>query len=97
MFRSLPSYGHLYPMMRLAEAARDAGHDAVFATAGDFVARLQSLGFSVVPAGVTMAQAIADRFGPSVPPTTVDGAALCLKASASDARPCRLHSLAAVA
>jgi len=73
LFRSLPSYGHLYPVMPLAEAARDAGHDVVFSTAGDFVGRLRANGFTAVSAGVTMEQAIADRFGPVMPPTTVDG------------------------
>ena len=73
LFRSLPAYGHLYPMMPLAQAARDAGHDVVFSTAGDFVGRLRSVGFRVVPAGVTLEQSIADRFGTNVPRTTVDG------------------------
>lgn len=73
LFRSLPAFGHVYPLMPLAEAARDAGHEVVFSTAGDFVERLRSISFPVVRAGVTLEQSIADRFGSNVPPTTVDG------------------------
>jgi UDP:flavonoid glycosyltransferase YjiC (YdhE family) len=73
LFRTLPSYGHVYPLMPLAEAARDAGHDVMFSTAGNFVGLLRANGYPVYPAGVTVEQSVADRFGPNVPPTTVDG------------------------
>ena len=73
LFRSLPSFGHLYPLMPLAEAARAAGHDVVFSTAGHFVGRLETLGFQVVPAGVPVEESISKRFGTNPPPTTKDG------------------------
>jgi UDP:flavonoid glycosyltransferase YjiC (YdhE family) len=37
LFSSIGAYGHLYPMMPLALAARDAGHDVVIATADPFL------------------------------------------------------------
>ncbi len=73
LFRSLPSFGHLYPLVPLAEAARAAGHDVVFSTAGHFVGRLEALGFTVVPAGVPLERSISKRFGANPPPTTIDG------------------------
>jgi UDP:flavonoid glycosyltransferase YjiC (YdhE family) len=73
LFRSLPAYGHLYPMMPLALAARARGHEVVFSSAGDFVDRLRALGLAVHAAGVTIEQARFERFGPSPPPTVVDG------------------------
>lgn len=40
MFASLGAYGHLYPMMPLALACADAGHDVVIATGDPFLGRL---------------------------------------------------------
>jgi UDP:flavonoid glycosyltransferase YjiC (YdhE family) len=40
MFASLGAYGHLYPMMPLALACADAGHEAVIASGPPFLGRL---------------------------------------------------------
>jgi UDP:flavonoid glycosyltransferase YjiC (YdhE family) len=40
MFASLGAYGHLYPMMPLALASADAGHEAVIASGPPFLGRL---------------------------------------------------------
>ena len=40
MFASLGAYGHLYPMMPLALACADAGHEVVIATGKPFLDRL---------------------------------------------------------
>jgi UDP:flavonoid glycosyltransferase YjiC (YdhE family) len=40
MFASLGAYGHLYPMMPLALACADAGHEAVIATGSPFLGQL---------------------------------------------------------
>ena len=40
MFASLGAYGHLYPMMPLALACADAGHEAVIATGPPFLGQL---------------------------------------------------------
>lgn len=57
LFCSRPAYGHLYPLMPLACAARDAGHDVRFACAGDFVDRLERLGFPTLDVGPTFEEA----------------------------------------
>lgn len=57
LFCARPAYGHVYPMMPLALAAREAGHDVQFATAGAFVPKLQSLGFTTHAVGLTIEQA----------------------------------------
>ena len=40
MFASLGAYGHLYPMMPLALALADVGHEAVIASGPPFLGRL---------------------------------------------------------
>ena len=40
MFASLGAYGHLYPMMPLALACAEAGHEVVIATGEPFLNRL---------------------------------------------------------
>lgn len=57
LFCSRPAYGHLYPMMPLAGAARAAGHEVTFAIAGEFVGRLQRLGFPAIDVGLTFDEA----------------------------------------
>jgi UDP:flavonoid glycosyltransferase YjiC (YdhE family) len=74
LFRSLPAYGHIYPMMPLAYAVQEAGHDVVFSTAGDFVPRLRALGFETYTAGFTVEEARTSRFGADPPSTVRNGA-----------------------
>jgi UDP:flavonoid glycosyltransferase YjiC (YdhE family) len=40
IFASLGAYGHLYPMMPLALACADAGHEAMIASGPPFLGRL---------------------------------------------------------
>lgn len=40
LFSALPAYGHVFPLMPLAIACRDAGHDVAFATGQPFTDRL---------------------------------------------------------
>ena len=40
LFCARPSFGHVYPLMPLAAAARDANHQLAFATSGAFRGRL---------------------------------------------------------
>jgi UDP:flavonoid glycosyltransferase YjiC (YdhE family) len=53
VFSSLPAYGHVYPMMPLALAFADAGHDVTVATGAPFVGRLPLPTTSSLPEGVT--------------------------------------------
>ncbi len=47
LFACLPAYGHLYPVMPLAQACRDAGHDVVIATGPEAAGRLSANGWQV--------------------------------------------------
>jgi UDP:flavonoid glycosyltransferase YjiC (YdhE family) len=58
LFSSRPAYGHVYPLLPLAFAARDAGHDVSFATIGRFLPKLGRLGFPTHDIGVTIEHAL---------------------------------------
>jgi UDP:flavonoid glycosyltransferase YjiC (YdhE family) len=60
LFSCRPAYGHLFPLIPLARAARDAGHDVVFATGPSFVGKVRDLGFEAHPAGVSIGEAEAE-------------------------------------
>ena len=57
LFSARPAYGHVYPLMPLAVAARAAGHDVAFATTGAFVPKLEGLGFPTYDVGISIEQA----------------------------------------
>ncbi len=59
LFGSLPAFGHLYPLMPLANAARAAGHDVHVATAGTFRAKAAAVGFATHDVGMSIEQAVA--------------------------------------
>jgi UDP:flavonoid glycosyltransferase YjiC (YdhE family) len=48
----VPTKGHFYPMVPLARAVADAGHEVVFAAAEEFQSELTAAGFTAVPAGL---------------------------------------------
>ncbi|WP_342669989.1 glycosyltransferase [Amycolatopsis jejuensis] len=62
IFTSLASYGHLYPLLPLAVAARAAGHEVVFATDPDFHPTLEKAGLDTAAAGLTLQKAFAGAF-----------------------------------
>ncbi|ATY16119.1 glycosyltransferase [Amycolatopsis sp. AA4] len=62
LFTSLASYGHVYPLLPLASAARDAGHEVVFATASDFHPTLEKAGLEPAAAGLTLQEAFGQVF-----------------------------------
>ncbi|MET9261181.1 glycosyltransferase [Amycolatopsis sp. NPDC004079] len=62
LFTSLASYGHLYPLLPLAVAARAAGHDVVYATAPDFHPTLEKAGLETAAAGLTLQEAFGRLF-----------------------------------
>src|SRR4029077_11635682 len=74
LFCSLPAYGHLYPLLPLAIACRDAGHEVEFATGDDFVPRLRRLGFPThtVPVRIVRGQARARAPLPALPHLPAD-------------------------
>ncbi|MDP9073811.1 MAG: glycosyltransferase [Actinomycetota bacterium] len=52
----LPGSGHFLPMLPLAQALADAGHDVRFATAADFCPSIAKRGFGTFSAGMSLAQ-----------------------------------------
>ncbi|HWF34520.1 MAG TPA: glycosyltransferase [Solirubrobacteraceae bacterium] len=61
----LPGIGHFLPMLPLARALTNAGHDVAFATAGEFLPYIEKHGFAVFPAGLSLPeqmQQAAQRF-----------------------------------
>ena len=62
LFTALGAHGHLFPLMPLAVAAREAGHHVVFATAVDFRATLEKAGLEPATAGLTIGEAFASQF-----------------------------------
>jgi UDP:flavonoid glycosyltransferase YjiC (YdhE family) len=62
LFTALGAHGHLFPLMPLAVAAREAGHHVVFATANDFRATLEKAGLEPATAGLTIKEAFIAQF-----------------------------------
>jgi hypothetical protein len=52
MFTSVSAIGHVNPMIPLALALRDRGHEVRWVTGPDACERLESLGIAAVPVGV---------------------------------------------
>ncbi|HKS47952.1 MAG TPA: glycosyltransferase [Amycolatopsis sp.] len=63
LFASLPTHGHTYPVIPLALAARDVGHDVLFATGESFHHCLAGFGLAAVPAGIGMPEAFVRAAG----------------------------------
>lgn len=68
LFTSLGSFGHTFPLVPLAVAARDAGHDVVFATSEDFLPQLTKAGLETAAAGLAIKDAFGRAFAESGPP-----------------------------
>src|SRR5262245_31414286 len=60
LFSTRPAYGHVYALMPMAQAARDAGHTVSYATTGPFLGTLRALGFPTHDVGWTIEAAIAE-------------------------------------
>ncbi|NKE60568.1 glycosyltransferase family 1 protein [Lentzea sp. PSKA42] len=57
LFSSLGSHGHTYPLLPLAIAAREQGHDILYAVDPGFHPTVEKLGFTAVDAGVSIGDA----------------------------------------
>lgn len=68
LFTSLGSFGHTFPLVPLAVAARDAGHDVVFATSEDFLPQLRKAGLETAAAGLAIKEAFGQAFAENGPP-----------------------------
>lgn len=59
MFAALAAHGHTYPLIPLATAAVQAGHNVVFAAGETFLPTLRGAGLTAVPAGLSIRAAFA--------------------------------------
>ena len=57
LFCCRPAHGHVNPLLPLALACRDAGHDVLFGTGAQFVPRLRELGFRAERVGISIEEA----------------------------------------
>ncbi|HEY5848607.1 MAG TPA: glycosyltransferase [Microlunatus sp.] len=67
LFCGLPAYGHLWPLLPLAAAARTAGHEVVFATGSTYVPVLEAQGFPARAAGAGPLEVAREIFAGPVP------------------------------
>ncbi|MEO5665317.1 MAG: glycosyltransferase [Nocardioides sp.] len=51
LFSSTWGYGHIFPMLPLARAFRDAGHDVLWATSAEATSRVAAAGLDTAPVG----------------------------------------------
>jgi len=58
VFAAIPAYGHVYPMLPLAGACVEAGHEIVVATGDPFVGRLKLPTVLTFPVGMDLDQAV---------------------------------------
>ncbi|MGC7095726.1 glycosyltransferase [Amycolatopsis lurida] len=63
IFSSLDAFGHFYPLLPLAKAAREAGHEVAFATGEQFHPTLTELGIEPLTAGMSMREVVAEASG----------------------------------
>lgn len=52
LFTSTPGWGHIHPMVPLADAFRERGDEVAWAVAGEVAPRLESVRYRVFPAGL---------------------------------------------
>lgn len=52
LFTTQPTLGHFHPLVPLARALREAGHEAAFAASASFAPMVEALGFRFFPAGI---------------------------------------------
>lgn len=63
LFYCLPGYGHVFPMLPLAAAARDAGHEVIFATGADAVPVVAGSGFTAHQVGISILDGFSEVSG----------------------------------
>ena len=63
LFASLGNYGHIFPLVPLAQAAQAAGHEVRFATSDQFHPILEKAGLRPVTGGLTVPEAYIEAAG----------------------------------
>ena len=87
LFTASPLVGHIFPMLPLMNAARDAGHEVVMATGAEMVPDVRRRGFTTWTVGPGIAEAIAELRQASEPPAASPGEQLGRDAIHLFARP----------
>lgn len=87
LFTANPLIGHVFPLLPLMYAARDAGHEVVVATGADLVADLQSREFNTWTVGPSFGDAVAELQRAATDPAAAPGAELARDAVFLFARP----------
>lgn len=64
LFVCQPAYGHFHPLVPLAAACEDAGHDVAFAVSPSFVPVVEAAGFEALPAGLDWLESAPERAFP---------------------------------
>lgn len=57
LFSCRPAYGHVYSLLPLAVAAREAGHEVMFGTGDAFLPKVRALGFDAYRVGIAVSAA----------------------------------------
>lgn len=70
LFCTLSGFGHVFPMLPLAVAAREAGHEVQFATGADAVPAVSRAGFTAHPVGTSIPECISELAG-GIPVTEI--------------------------
>ncbi|MGW2476181.1 glycosyltransferase [Streptomyces sp. NPDC001665] len=63
LFASLGNYGHIFPLVPLARAAKEAGHEVWFATSEQFHPILEKVGLEPVAAGLSVPEGYIEAAG----------------------------------
>ncbi|MFF0478790.1 glycosyltransferase [Streptomyces sp. NPDC004284] len=63
LFASLGNYGHVFPLIPLAQAAQEAGHEVWFATHAQFHPTVEKAGLRPVASGLTVPEAFIEAAG----------------------------------
>lgn len=66
LFTTHPAIGHLHPLVPVARALRQRGHDVAFAASPTFSDTITSLGFKFFPAGMSWIESEAPRTFPEI-------------------------------
>ena len=66
LFTTHPGYGHVLPLIPLAMALKDKGHDISFATAKSFEKKINDIGFFCVPVGLDWNESQLEQILPSI-------------------------------
>lgn len=72
LFVCQPAHGHFHPLVPLAAACEDAGHDVAFAVSPSFAPVVEAAGFEALPAGLDWLESAPERAFPETADMTVD-------------------------